>query len=66
MLVQAERTYFSKHMGRLAMPSTELTFEQVGHILEAGVKTATPTGSGTYTRAYAYPTYNTVPTPKCG
>jgi len=62
LLVQAERTYFTKHMGRLAMPSTELTFEQVCHILEAGVKTVTPTG--TYTRAYAYPTDNTVPTPK--
>jgi hypothetical protein len=64
LLVQAERTYFTKHQGRLAMPSTELTFEQVGHILEAGVKTVTPTGTNPYTRAYAYPTDNTVPTPK--
>lgn len=64
LLVQAERTYFTKHMGRLAMPATELTFEQVCHILEAGVKAATPTGANPYTRAYAYPTDNTVPTPK--
>lgn len=64
LLVQAERTYFSKHAGRLAMPATELTFEQVCHILEAGVKTVTPTGTNPYTRAYAYPTDNTVPTPK--
>ncbi len=64
LLVQAERTYFTKHMGRLAMPSTELTFEQVGHILEAGVKTVSPTGTNPYTRAYAYPTDNSVPTPK--
>ena len=64
LLVQAERTYFTKHMGRLAMPSTELTFEQVCHILEAGVKTVSPTGTNPYTRAYSYPTDNTVPTPK--
>ena len=64
LLVQAERTYFTKHQGRLALPATELTFEQVCHILEAGVMTATPSGSGTYTRAYSYPTNNTVPTPK--
>lgn len=64
LLVQAERTYFTKHAGRLAMPSTELTFEQVAHILEAGVKTVSPTGTNPYTRAYSYPTDNTVPTPK--
>jgi len=64
LLVQAERTYFTKHIGRLAMPSTELTFEQVPHILEAGVKAATPSGAGPYTRVYAYPTDNSVPTPK--
>jgi hypothetical protein len=61
-LVQAERSYDSKYMARLAMPATELTYEQFPHILEAGVMTATPSGS--YTRAYLYPTNNTVPTPK--
>ena len=64
LLVQAERTYNTKHAGRLAMPSTELTFEQVCHILEAGVKAATPSGAGPYTRIYTYPVDNTVPTPK--
>ena len=64
LLVQAERTYFIKHGGRLAMPATELTFEQVCHILEAGVKTVSPTGTNPYTRAYSYPTDNSVPTPK--
>mgnify|MGYP001204000122 CR=1 FL=1 len=64
LLVQAERAYDIKHQGRLAMPATELTFEQVLHILEAGVKTATPTGTNPYTYTYAYPTDNTVPTPK--
>jgi len=64
LLVQAERSYDTQHMGRLALPSTELTYEQVCHILEAGVKTATPSGAGPYTRVYAYPTNNTVPTPK--
>jgi len=64
LLVQAERSYDTQHQGRLVMPSTELTYEQVCHLLEAGVKTATPTGTGTYTRIYAYPTDNSVPTPK--
>ena len=64
LLVQAERSYDTQHQGRLVMPATELTYEQVCHILEAGVKAATPTGTGTYTRIYAYPTDNTVPTPK--
>lgn len=64
LLVQAERAYDSKYMARLAMPATELTYEQFPHILEAGILTATPSGSGPYTRVYAYPTDNTVPTPK--
>lgn len=64
LFMQAERGYFNNYRGRLAMPATELTFEQVCHILEAGVLTATPSGSGTYTRAYAYPTDGSVPTPK--
>ena len=63
-LVQAERSYDTMYRGRLAMPSTELTFEQFPHILEAGVMTATPSGAGPYTRAYSYPYNNTVPTVK--
>ena len=64
LLVQAERSYFTQHRGRLVMPSTELTYEQFPHLLEAGVMTATPSGTGAYTRLYAYPTDNSVPTPK--
>ena len=52
---QAERTYAAKLLGKWNMPSTPLTFEQVNHILEAGVKTATPTGTNPYTYVYAYP-----------
>lgn len=52
---QAERSYASKLLGKWNMPSTELTFEQVLHILEAGVKTATPTGTNPYTYTYDYP-----------
>lgn len=64
LLVQAERAYDIKHAGRLAMPATELTFEQVVHILEAGVLAATPGAGPGYSRTYAYPTDNSVPTPK--
>lgn len=64
LMVQAERSYFTQHRGRLAMPATELTYEQFPHILEAGVDAATPSGSGTFTRVYEYPTDNSVPTPK--
>ena len=41
LLVQAERAYDSRYLARLAMPSTELTYEQFPHILEAGILTAT-------------------------
>jgi hypothetical protein len=50
-----ERTYTTMLLAKLAMPSTELTFEQVCHFMEAGVKAATPSGSGTYTRLYDFP-----------
>lgn len=51
-----ERSYDTMLLAKLSMPSTELTFEQICHILEGGVKTATPSGSGTYTRVYDFPT----------
>ena len=54
-LVAAELAYDTRLGATLAMPSTELTFEQVTHLLEAGILTATPTGSGPYTRAYSLP-----------
>lgn len=53
--MQAERTYAAKLLGKWNMPSNPLTFEQVLHIFEGGIKTATPTGTNPYTYAYAYP-----------
>lgn len=53
--VQAERSYDSLIAARWSQPSAPLTYEQVCHILEAGVKTATPSGTGPYTRTYNYP-----------
>ena len=64
--VSAERSYDSKLGAKWAQPSAPLTYEQVCHILEAGVKTATPSGTGPYTRTYNYPysgtTVNTIKT----
>lgn len=64
VLVNAERSYDKSLMGRLSMPATPLTFEQVPHLLEAGVKTVTPTGAGPYIYSYAMPTGNSVNTVK--
>lgn len=52
LLVPTDRTYVGQLLAMLAMPETELTFEQLPHILEAGIKTATPSGAGPYMRAY--------------
>ncbi len=62
--VTAERTYTSQYLGRLSMPATELTFAQVVHILEAGIKAATPSGAGPYVYTYTLPTDNSVNTIK--
>lgn len=57
LLVNAERSYDTRIGAMLTMPSTELTFEQVLHILEAGIKTATPVdNTGDYTYSYPFPT----------
>jgi hypothetical protein len=64
LLINAERSYTSQYLARLAMPATELTFAQVPHILEAGVKTVTPSGSSPYVYTYAFPTDNSVNTIK--
>lgn len=64
-LLPTEREYVPQLGAVLAMPETELTFEQFPHVLEAGVQTATPTGSGPYVRTYAFPaaaTLNTIKT----
>lgn len=55
ILVPAERSYDTALGVNIPMPATPLTFEQVMHILEAGVETPSPSGSGTYTRIYDYP-----------
>lgn len=55
VFVQSERSYDSKIAAKWSQPSAPLTYEQVCHILEAGCKTATPSGTGPYTRVYNYP-----------
>lgn len=52
---QAERVYDGKLQAAWSQPSTPLTFEQVCHIFEGGIKTATPAGTGPYVRTYNYP-----------
>jgi hypothetical protein len=53
--VTSDRSYDGKLEAAWAQPSTPLTYEQVAHIFEAGIKTATPSGTGPYVRAYNYP-----------
>lgn len=64
VLVKAERMYDKSYLAKLAMPATPMTFEQVVHLLEAGVKVATPSGVGPYVYSYTIPTGNTVNTVK--
>jgi hypothetical protein len=64
VLVKAERMYDKSYLAKLVMPATALTFEQVVHLLEAGVKVATPSGAGPYVYSYEIPTGNTVNTVK--
>jgi len=64
--VSDERSYDGKLQAAWSQPSTPLTYEQVAHIFEAGIKTATPSGTGPYVRTYNYPytgtTVNTIKT----
>lgn len=64
ILLPTERSYDTWLGVKLALPETELTYEQWPHLLEAGVKTATPSGVGPYTRVYAFPTGASVNTIK--
>lgn len=64
VLVTAERSYTASYLGRWNAPATPLTFEQYPHILEAGIQTVSPTGTGPYVRTYTMPTGNTVNTIK--
>lgn len=56
LLVPIHASYVSAELATLAIPQTPLTFEQVLHVFEAGIETATPSGSGTYTRVYNWST----------
>jgi hypothetical protein len=57
ILLPGNRDYSPKGQAVLAMPETELTFEQVLHLLEAGIMTAPPEGLDEYvTRVYSFPT----------
>lgn len=61
--IGTDRTYIGWKGGELAIPATAMTTEQLPHILEAGILTATATGSGPYVRDYVYP-INSKPTIK--
>ena len=54
-LIPAELSYDTRLGAKLAMPATELTYEQAPHIFEAGILTATPSGAGPYVRLYDFP-----------
>lgn len=65
--ITAERSVDTLIAAGWTQPATNLTYEQVCHILEAGCKTATPSGTGAVkTRVYNYPfsgtTVNTIKT----
>ncbi len=52
------RQYTPQKIASMAFPSTEATFQGIQHILEAGVKTVSPTADGVgtgYTNAYPLP-----------
>ncbi len=55
-LVPAELNYDTRLGATLAMPASELTYEQITHILEAAILTATPGAGPGYLRAYPFPT----------
>lgn len=59
LLVPAERVYDAWLGASLTMPPTAMTYEQLPHLLEAGIGTVTATRSDPYTRAYSYPTGTT-------
>lgn len=58
-LIGVGRYYIPKKQGALTMDDTPATFEQILHVFEAGIKTATPSQDGTgsgYIYDYAFPT----------
>lgn len=54
--MNGERSYDTWLLGRLSMPATPLTFEQLPHLLEAGIGTVSPSGADPYVYAYSIPT----------
>lgn len=64
LLVPAERSFDTDIMATLPMPATPVTYEQLPHIFEAGIKAATPTGVGPYVYTYDFALGDTVNTIK--
>lgn len=54
-LLKPSVDYTTRLGATIAFPSTELSFEQILHVLEASFKTATPGGEGPYVYAYSMP-----------
>lgn len=54
ILAPSTRVYDTNLGVKIAMPATVMTYEQLPHILEAGVMTATPGAGPGYARAYSY------------
>lgn len=52
---QPERSYDARLLAHWNQPSTPLTYEQVLHILAAGIKTTTPSGVGPYVYTFNLP-----------
>lgn len=59
-LFPAERTRITKEGITIPMPATPITYEQIGHVLAAGIADATPTGVGPYVYDYSFPTDSSV------
>jgi hypothetical protein len=58
LVIPSDRGYISRYEGMLSMAETPATFEQLPHILEAGVKavgTGVADGGGGSGKIYAYP-----------
>ena len=60
ILLPTDREYIPVKAAQLAFPETELTFEQFLHVLEAGIKTTSPSGTGPYVYTYSFPTSTTL------
>ncbi|MBI1296665.1 hypothetical protein GC175_17050 [bacterium] len=54
LLVPTDRVITPYEIAMLSVPETAATFEQIMHVLEAGIQQATPSGVGPYVRDYAY------------